>query len=170
MWLESQERQGSTFHFTARLGRAPAAAAPAPAASVGDSASRSRPKRTLRILLAEDNAVNQRLAVRLLERQGHAVTVVDTGLAALAAVARERFDLVLMDVQMPEMDGVAATAAIRAAEALGGGRVPIVAMTAHAMDGDRQRCLDAGMDGYLTKPVRSADLYAALETFTGPFG
>jgi PAS domain S-box-containing protein len=165
MWLESEERQGSTFHFTARLGRVPAAAAPVP---VGDSASRSRPSRTLRVLLAEDNAVNQLLAVRLLERQGHAVTVVDTGRAALAAVCRERFDLVLMDVQMPDMDGVAATAAIRAAESLGDGRVPIVAMTAHAMDGDRQRCLDAGMDGYLTKPVRSADLYAALEAFTAP--
>jgi signal transduction histidine kinase/CheY-like chemotaxis protein len=165
MWLESEERQGSTFHFTARLGRVPAAAAPVP---VGDSASRSRPSRTLRVLLAEDNAVNQLLAVRLLERQGHAVTVVDTGRAALAAVCRERFDLVLMDVQMPDMDGVAATAAIRAAESLGDGRVPIVAMTAHAMDGDRQRCLDAGMDGYLTKPVRSADLYAALEAFTEP--
>ena len=81
---------------------------------------------------------------------------------------RERFDIVLMDVQMPEMDGLAATAAIRAAETPAGGRVPIVAMTAHAMDGDRQRCLDAGMDGYLTKPVRSADLYAAIEAFTEP--
>ena len=96
------------------------------------------------------------------------MTVVDTGRAALAAVSRERFDIVLMDVQMPEMDGLAATAAIRAAETLGGGRVPIVAMTAHAMDGDRQRCLDAGMDGDLTKPVRSADLYAAIEAFTEP--
>ena len=166
MWLESQEGQGSTFHFTARLARAPAATAPAPAAD--GSASRSRSTRTLRVLLAEDNTVNQRLAARLLERKGHTVTVVDTGRAAVSAVSRERFDIVLMDVQMPEMDGLAATAAIRAAECLAGGRVPIVAMTAHAMDGDRQRCIDAGMDGYLTKPVRSADLYAALEALTEP--
>ena len=131
-------------------------------------ASRWRPTRTLRVLVAEDNAVNQRLAVRLLERQGHAVTVVDTGRAALAAVSRERFDIVLMDVQMPEMDGLAATAAIRERDKESKSHVPIVAMTAHAMDGDRQRCLDAGMDGYLTKPVRSADLYATLEAFSRP--
>jgi two-component system, sensor histidine kinase and response regulator len=116
----------------------------------------------LRILLAEDNPVNQRLAVRLLEKEGHAMKVVDTGRAAVAAWTQGQgttpFDLVLMDVQMPDMDGLEATGAIRAQEAVTGGRVPIVAMTAHAMPGDRERCLAAGMDGYLPKPLVTADL------------
>ena len=116
-----------------------------------------------RILLAEDGAINQQVAVRLLEERGHSVVVVNNGRAAVEQVAAQPFDVVLMDVQMPEMDGLEATAAIRRAEAQTGGHVPIIAMTAHAMKGDRDRFLAAGMDGYVAKPVRPHELYAAVE-------
>jgi len=117
----------------------------------------------LHILLAEDNPVNQRLAVRLLEKWGHTVMAVGNGQEALDALLHQRFDLVLMDVQMPEMDGFEATAAIREHEQHSGSRMPIIAMTAHAMQGDRERCLAAGMDDYVVKPIKSADLQAAIE-------
>jgi len=116
----------------------------------------------LRILLAEDNAVNRLLAVRLLEKRGHAVTVAGNGKEALAALEKQPFDLVLMDVQMPEMDGFEATAAIRDAEKHSGSHLPVIAMTAHAMVGDRERCLAAGMDDYITKPIRPDELTAVL--------
>jgi PAS domain S-box-containing protein len=118
----------------------------------------------LRVLLAEDNVVNQRLAVRLLEKQGHAVVVANNGHEALAALEREPFDLVLMDVQMPDMGGFETTAEIRRREAeRGNGRhVPVIAMTAHAMKGDRERCLAAGMDDYVSKPVRAQELFEAI--------
>ena len=115
------------------------------------------------ILLAEDGVINQQVAVRLLEERGHSVVVVNNGRAAVEQVAAQSFDVVLMDVQMPEMDGLEATAAIRQAEAPTGGHIPIVAMTAHAMKGDRDRFLAAGMDGYVAKPVRPHELYAAVE-------
>jgi two-component system sensor histidine kinase/response regulator len=121
----------------------------------------------LEILLAEDNAMNQLLAVRVLERAGHAVTVVNTGLEALAALSSKRFDLVLMDVHMPEMNGLDATRAIRAKENRAGDHVPIIAMTAAAMPGDREQCLAAGMDGYIAKPIsisRLVDLIAEKVT------
>jgi PAS domain S-box-containing protein len=124
---------------------------------------RSRP---LSVLLAEDNATNQMLAIALLEKAGHTVETALNGREALAALARRSFDVVLMDVQMPEMDGLEATARIRAQELARGTRVPIVAMTAHAMKGDRERCLDAGMDGYVSKPVQAEDLYRALACFS----
>jgi len=116
----------------------------------------------LHILLAEDNRVNQRVALRTLEKQGHTVVVVGDGQAALTALAQAPFDLVLMDIQMPVLDGLAATAAIRAQERTQGTHVPIIAMTAHAMRGDRERCLAAGMDGYVTKPLKATDLAAAI--------
>ena len=116
-----------------------------------------------RVLLAEDGVINQQVAVRLLEERGHSVEVVNNGRAAVERVAEQPFDVVLMDVQMPEMDGIEATAAIRRAEAQTGGHIPIVAMTAHAMKGDRDRFLAAGMDGYVAKPVRPHELYAAVE-------
>jgi signal transduction histidine kinase/DNA-binding response OmpR family regulator len=119
--------------------------------------------RSLRILLAEDNIVNQRVAVGLLTKRGHDVTVANNGLEAVAALGRQAFDVVLMDVQMPEMGGLDATAAIRQRERRIGGHTRIVAMTAHAMNGDRERCLAAGMDGYMSKPIDPAMLYAALE-------
>jgi len=116
-----------------------------------------------RVLLAEDNAVNQTLAVRLLEKRGYVVTVAGDGRAALAAVEKEPFDLILMDIQMPEMDGFEATLAIRQREQSTGGHVPIIAMTAHALKGDEERCLSAGMDGYVSKPIRSHELFTAIE-------
>jgi CheY-like chemotaxis protein len=113
----------------------------------------------LRILLAEDNPVNQKVALRILEKEGHAVTVAADGREALVLWQRQEFDLILMDVQMPEMDGLEATAAIRRAEmSQGGGHIPIIALTAHAMAGDRERCLAAGMDGYASKPMRAEEI------------
>jgi PAS domain S-box-containing protein len=134
-----------------------------PEAADGSAGPESRAGRALRVLLAEDNAVNQKLVIRLLERRGHQVTVVDNGRDALAALERQAFDAVLMDVQMPQMDGFETTAAIRQREGRAGGHVPVIAMTAHAMKGDRERCLAAGMDGYLAKPVQAHELYDALE-------
>jgi signal transduction histidine kinase/CheY-like chemotaxis protein/HPt (histidine-containing phosphotransfer) domain-containing protein len=126
------------------------------------------PERRLHVLLAEDNAVNQRLAASLLERRGHKVTIAANGREALHAVTAGPFDVVLMDVQMPEMGGFEATAAIRALEAeRGAARMPIIAMTAHAMKGDRERCLAAGMDEYLTKPLDPRHLCALVEQMAG---
>jgi PAS domain S-box-containing protein len=138
----------------ARAGHRPAA-----------SASVTRP---LRILLAEDNLVNQRVAVRLLEKCGHTVTVAGHGGEAVEATGREQFDVILMDVQMPQMDGFEATRLIRQREHGSGQRTPIVAMTAHAMKGDRERCLAAGMDEYLSKPVQRDALLQVLASVAGP--
>jgi two-component system, sensor histidine kinase and response regulator len=121
------------------------------------------PIRALRILLAEDNIVNQRVAAGLLSKRGHQVTVANNGLEALAAIDQQTFDVVLMDVQMPKMGGFEATAAIRERERRTGGHQRIIAMTAHAMTGDRERCLGAGMDSYISKPVDPKALYAVLE-------
>jgi PAS domain S-box-containing protein len=117
----------------------------------------------LRVLLAEDNAVNQLVALRLLERFGHRVTVAANGKKALEAWEKGGFDAILMDVQMPEMNGWEATQAIREKERLAGGHIPIIAMTAHAMKGDDERCFAAGMDDYLTKPIRTEELMTVLE-------
>jgi two-component system, sensor histidine kinase and response regulator len=121
-------------------------------------------KNRLRILLAEDNAVNQTLAVRLLEKRGYIVSVAGDGRQALAALEKEKFDVVLMDIQMPEMDGFTATAAIRSKEQTSGGHIPIIAMTAHALKGDQDRCIAAGMDAYISKPIRTSELYATIES------
>lgn len=121
----------------------------------------------LRLLLADDNPVNQKLAVGLLEKCGHKVVVVGNGRDALTAFDQQQFDAILMDVQMPEMDGFEATAAIREREKAAGAHIPIVAMTAHAMRGDRERCLAAGMDAYVAKPVRAEELYGVLADVTG---
>ncbi len=120
-------------------------------------------RRSLHILLAEDNSVNQRLASRLLEKQGHSVVVAGDGAKVLDALEKESFDLILMDVQMPVMDGVEATAEIRRRESVTGTHTPIIAMTAHAMAGDRQRFLAHGMDGYVSKPIHSRELFEAIE-------
>ena len=120
-------------------------------------------RKHLNILLAEDNRVNQILAISLLEKRGHTVVLVETGKAALEASRNASFDLILMDVQMPEMDGLEATACIREGEKITGKHTPIVAMTAHAMVGDRERCLQAGMDGYIAKPLSVKELYTTIE-------
>lgn len=128
----------------------------------GVASSANSQQRPLRILLAEDNVVNQVLAVRLLERNGHAVTVAQNGNEVLAQLERSSFDVVLMDVQMPEMDGLTATRKIREREDKTGEHILIIAMTAHAMKEDRERCREAGMDDYLTKPINVAELYKVL--------
>ena len=120
--------------------------------------------RSLRILLAEDSLVNQQLAVALLESEGHAVTVANNGREAVAATQTGEFDLVLMDLQMPDMDGLEATASIRANERDSSRHLPIIAMTAHALKGDRERCLEAGMDGYTPKPIDATELFATIES------
>jgi signal transduction histidine kinase/ligand-binding sensor domain-containing protein/ActR/RegA family two-component response regulator len=122
--------------------------------------------RPLRVLLAEDSPVNQKVASKMLQKAGHSVTVVESGVEVIAAFGRETFDVVLMDVQMPEMDGFEATQVIRTQEHGGDRHIPIIALTAHAMQGDRERCLEAGMDGYVAKPFRAAELYAALAEHT----
>jgi two-component system sensor histidine kinase/response regulator len=137
-------------------------------AAAGSSPAKPAPKvvaptRLIRALVAEDNVVNQRVALGLLTRRGHSVTVVGNGREVLDALERDAYDLVLMDVQMPVMDGFEATAAIRARERQTGGHVRIVAMTAHAMNGDRERCITAGMDDYLSKPLDPRILFAIAE-------
>ncbi len=121
----------------------------------------------LHVLLAEDGLTNQKLAIALLEKNRHSVVVASNGKEAIAALASGQFDVVLMDVEMPEMDGLEATAVIRAKERQTGEHVPIIAMTAHAMKGDRDRCLEAGMDDYVSKPVRSAILFETIATVLG---
>jgi len=118
--------------------------------------------RPLRILLAEDSVLNQKLAVALLERQGHTVTIANNGLQAVDAVQAGSYDLILMDVSMPEMDGLEATEEIRKRQRDSGVRTPIIAMTAHALVGDREQCLAAGMDAYVAKPIRPQELYRTL--------
>jgi CheY-like chemotaxis protein len=120
-------------------------------------------RRGLRILLAEDNPVNRKLAVRLLQKEGHTVVVADNGRHALEALEGASVDLVILDVQMPEMDGYEAASSIRKAEETTLQHMPILAMTANAMKGDREKCLAAGMDGYLSKPIRPDDLRQAIE-------
>jgi CheY-like chemotaxis protein len=163
IWVESQPDVGSTFQFTASFDtRDGARVMPTPGplpALVPAPAMR----RSLRVLLAEDNLVNQRVAEGMLTTRGHRVTVANNGRQALAAIDQSAFDLVLMDVQMPEMDGFEASVAIRVRERLTGGHIRIVAMTARAMHGDREQCLLAGMDGYLSKPIDRDLLLAVVE-------
>ena len=123
--------------------------------------------RPLTILIAEDNVVNQRVAKGILDKRGHTVIIAHNGREAVQALATQRFDLVLMDLQMPEMGGLEATAKIRQAETVTGGHTPIIAMTAHAMAGDQERCVDAGMDAYLSKPIRSEQLLATIQRLVG---
>jgi CheY-like chemotaxis protein len=120
-------------------------------------------RRRLHILLAEDNIINQKVAVYILERYGHKVFVANNGQEVLQALKKEHFDLILMDVQMPKMDGFEATASIREKEKKTGFHIPIIAMTAHAMKGDRERCLDSGMDDYIAKPLKAEHLTKTID-------
>ncbi|MES2261115.1 MAG: ATP-binding protein [Pseudomonadota bacterium] len=179
--VHSQPGAGSTFSFTVPLRRSALAPLPPPHAGgaiggpiLGEDdvppvaavvAAAAPGPGGMRILLVEDNPVNQRLALRLLEKLGHRVSLADSGVAALECASREIYDLILMDVQMPGLDGLAATRHIRQWEQAGGGHVPIVAMTARAMTGDRERCLEAGMDDYLSKPIDIARLRQTLARY-----
>ncbi len=177
IWVDSVANQGSTFHFTMRCKTnqsfAPEsrlAALTSERHSAFGPVAKSIERVSLSVLLVEDHVINQKLAIALLERWGHRVTLVVNGEQALAAVASAKFDVVLMDMLMPVMDGLEATRRIRASET-DGQHVPIVAMTANAMESDRQLCLAAGMDDYLSKPIRAAELQAMLERIgvqTGP--
>jgi len=158
--LDSEPGRGSTFVFNVSFPVVARSAAPVRPAQDRIAVSRKR----LHILLVEDNVVNQKVAMRLLERMGHRVDIAPDGRQAVAAVQVVKYDLVLMDCQMPVMDGYAATGAIRGLEC--GRHLPIVAMTAHAMPEDRRRCLDAGMDEYLAKPISADKLYDLLENFS----
>jgi CheY-like chemotaxis protein len=163
LWLTSEEGQGSTFYFSIELPVASAAALSAALARPGRSMGRPAGQSPiagahLRILVAEDNTMNQRLIQELLRRAGHRVKLVGDGRAALDQLALEHFDLVLMDVQMPGMDGIEAVKLLRAREVGGSRRVPVVALTAQAMNGDAERCLEAGMDSYITKPFDLVEL------------
>ena len=166
VYLLKPVKQSALLHAIARsLGRV---VEPGVAPLTRHSLNESRPK--LRVLLAEDNAINRKLAIRLLEKQGHAVTVANDGREAVAAVEAGEFDVVLMDVQMPNMSGLEAASAIRARERATGKHVPIVAMTAHAMKGDQERCLEAGMDGYISKPIQPSQMMDAIARVTSPAG
>jgi len=182
IWIESKVGEGTTFHFTARFdvrAAAPAAETAIPRqtraelrdavfpegdAQRGQPTANVQPARSsLRILVAEDNAINRALAAGILEKRGHSLVHAADGREAVNAAAHEAFDLIFMDVQMPEMEGLEATRLIREAELVTGRHTPIAAMTAHAMAGDRERCLEAGMDDYLSKPLDKAAMLALLD-------
>ena len=160
IWVESALGVGSTFHFTAGFARAKEGVASS--AALLEEAAVDPVCGALTILLAEDNAVNRLLATKLLEKDGHRVVTANDGREALEKLEAERFDVILMDVQMPVLSGFEATAAIRGAETGTGRHQFIVAVTAHALKGDRDRCLEAGMDGYITKPLNRAEMRRVL--------
>ncbi len=180
MWFESEQGKGSTFHFTAAFGRStvaphvPLASARAPETILsrdtvnaghhtsGGGELMLAVSRSMRILVAEDNPVNQKLMITLLQRKGHLVTMAASGKQAVAISETQQFDLVLMDMQMPEMDGFEATSLIREREKGTDRRLRIIAITASAMVGDRERCLAAGLDDYVPKPINAADLYRVI--------
>jgi PAS domain S-box-containing protein len=163
IWVESQPDVGSTFHFTAAFGRTSGISikpmSPRPEPTVTAQAS-------MKVLVVEDGHVNQLVSSRMLQKRGHLVTLASSGQEALDFFKSEPFDIILMDVQMPGMNGLEATAAIRVIEQDTGRHVPIVAMTANAMKGDRELCLAAGMDDYLAKPLRSAEVFQTIEKFS----
>jgi CheY-like chemotaxis protein/HPt (histidine-containing phosphotransfer) domain-containing protein len=176
IWVESEANRGSVFHFTARFSLQKQ---PAMRTYLQDSGSRSslpaagRPRQEgrqeLRILLVEDNSINQIIAQRLVRKRGHKVVVANNGRDALAALEKDQFDLILMDVQMPEMSGVEVTTVVREKEKEknAGEHIPIIATTASAMKEDRERCLAAGMDAYISKPIEREVLFEAIEKLTG---
>jgi len=168
IWVESTPGSGSKFAFTALLRKAAKPVSPA-ANDPRPEPGPNEPTRPLNILVAEDNPVNQRLAQLMLERMGHTVVTANNGREARDTADRQSFDVILMDIQMPEMDGFEATEAIRQRQKASGCPItPIVALTAHAMSGDREQCLAAGMNGYLSKPIHREELVEILHQVTAP--
>ena len=166
--VESAPGIGSCFHFTARFGVAEELAAPAVAPTAVEPGVPERPCGPLRILLAEDNPVNQLLAVKLLEKHRHVVSLAANGKEAVGAIAAgSEFDLILMDIQMPEVSGYEATQQIREMEGGTARHIPIIAMTALAMADDRERCLAAGMDSYISKPIKIREFMNLVATVVG---
>jgi CheY-like chemotaxis protein len=185
IWVESQVGRGTQFHFTARLmpgaGQEPRTPPPGLLRDVSvplvldvttlHAATRrsvmagDEPHERLKVLVAEDNSVNQLLMTRLLQKRGHHVTLAANGREAVEAIEKDRYDLVFMDMQMPEMDGLDATATIREREKGHGIHLTVIALTAHAMKGDRERCLAVGMDDYLSKPIGVEDLDDVLRRY-----
>ena len=173
IWVESEVGKGSTFHFTARFGIAHELEKQELSKEIvsseyesSDIQVNSKNRKRLNILLAEDNEISQTLTVKILEKEGHSVTVANNGIEAVNNFENQPFDLILMDVQMPEMSGFEATAAIRDKEKETGKHIPVIAITAHAMKGDREKCLEAGMDGYVAKPVNTKELCETIERLT----
>jgi signal transduction histidine kinase/CheY-like chemotaxis protein len=164
--LSSQEGVGSVFSFTARfpIGSKRQFQSADSLVEVNTYEHSAASAQGLRILLAEDNVVNQRLADKMLTRQGHSVVIVNNGMEAIESFKEESFDLILMDIQMPVMDGVQATQLIR--QTMGGQKIPIIAMTAHAMTGDKEKYIACGMNGYLTKPFRKKELIELIARFS----
>jgi CheY-like chemotaxis protein len=160
--VDSEPGRGSTFNFGVifRIGETNAGATPLPEAA---TIAKSRPAG--RILLVEDTPVNQRLGQALLGKRGYQVSLAADGLEALAAFDREHFDLILMDMQMPNMDGLEATRRIRDREVPGERRIPIIALTANAMQNDRDLCQAAGMDDFVAKPFRADEMFAVIEKY-----
>ncbi len=172
--IRNPKSVGSAFHFTSRFGlqkrRSANQCSPDMEENFGKGVGvneTARPSKSLRILVAEDSAVNRKLMTMMLEKRGHRPQLAANGLEALAALNEEKFDLVLMDVQMPEMNGFEATGIIRQKELITGDHIPIIALTAHAMMGDKERCIEAGMDDYLSKPIRSEELFHMIENLLG---
>jgi len=166
IWVESEPGVGSSFFFTGlfRLSEPGVEVKPKVSSTWnGNGLSNSNGHSGLHVLVAEDNSVNQRVVTRFLEKKGNRVTIANNGREAVEALDKHSFDLVLMDVQMPEMDGLEATTILRAREQANGGHLPVLALTAYAMKGDQDRCMRAGMDGYVSKPVRPEELFAAIE-------
>ncbi len=167
IWVESEEFKGSTFYFTARffeLAESPSSASSAPAEPRVPVAKLQKVSgNRLSILLAEDNVVNQKIVAKILEKQGWGVKTAENGKQVLEYLDVGRFDLILMDAQMPVLDGLEATIKIREKEKATGGHIPIIALTARAMTGDRQKCIDAGMDDYVTKPIDRQKLFEVIE-------
>ncbi len=174
--VASKPGRGSVFSFTARFGIALDGGEAKPAAVSNGQGEERTPAETggrnepLRVLVVEDNPVNQKVAIGMLKRHGHTVTLVTNGLEALGAYGESRFDIVLMDVQMPVMDGLSATQAIREIEAQrGGAHLPIIGLTAHALPSDQTRCLEAGMDGFLSKPFKLDELLSLMQELTSQY-